>query len=501
MSLIDFSIPRRQSYAAILLIAYKLYKVLLRQLLPLLLVIIFGGSTKKGDFLLYFVIGIAVFGGIYSIISFFKYFFYIREDKLIVKKGVFKRSTLEIPFDRIQSINFEQNLIHRLFNVVKLNMDTAGSAGSEMQLNALDHKLATALSQHILKNRSELAEESLSEDGETRPVAKQKEVIFRLTIPQLLKVGVTANHLRSGGLIIFFFFYIWDNIRELAPELEARMEEAIPSEEVLATSLILIVVLAVLFIVVAFLISLIRTVLTYYDLKMYRQSNDGFVVESGLLNRKEHAAKDEKIQLMTWSQNLLQKWGRIFQMKLNQASSTAVNDKRAIKVAGLTSGDVDKVESYLFKERIRELDTAPKHGVHSYYRFKMMYWRSVFFIPIIAGCYFFDKRTFIIGAVALYIISLVSAHLNYKKKGYALSDNLLLITGGSWGSSATKMLLHKMQSIHLVQTPFQRRRGLASLVLHTASGALKIPDIAYDQCLALKNYFLYRVESSQEGWL
>ena len=170
-------------------------------------------------------------------------------------------------------------------------------------------------------------------------------------------------------------------------------------------------------------------------------------------------------------------------------------------MAGLTSGDVDKVESYLFKERIRELDTAPKHGVHSYYRFKMMYWRSVFFIPIIAGCYFFDKQTFIIGAVALYIISLVSAHLNYKKKGYALSDNLLLITGGSWGSSATKMLLHKMQSIHLVQTPFQRRRGLASLVLHTASGALKIPDIAYDQCLALKNYFLYRVESSQEGWL
>ena len=452
---------------------------------------------------MYFAIGVAVFGGIYSIVSFFKYFFYIRDDKLIVQKGVFKQSTLEIPFDRIQSINFEQNLLHRVFNVVKLNMDTAGSAGSELQLNALNHKLASALSQHILENRSASPQDTITEDGEIVQTAskQKKEIIFQLSIPQLLKVGITANHLRSGGLIVFFFFYIYDNLSEMGLDMEEKMEEIIPSEEILAASLILIVLFAVLFMVVAFIISLIRTVLTYYNLKMYRQSDDGCVVESGLLNRREHAAKDEKIQLMAWSQNLLQKWGKIFQMKLNQASSTAVNDKRALNVPGLSSDDLDQVESYLFKERIRELDIAPRYGVHSYYRYKKLFWRTLFFIPLIAGLYFFDKQTLLMGAVALYIISLISAHLSFKKKGYALSDNLLMITGGTWGSSATKMLLHKMQSISLAQTPFQRRRGLASLVLHTASGALKIPDIAYEQCLVLKNYLLYRVESSRENWL
>ena len=156
--------------------------------------------------------------------------------------------------------------------------------------------------------------------------------------------------------------------------------------------------------VVAFIISLIRTVLTYYNLKMYRQSNDGFVVESGLLNRKEHAAKDEKIQLMTWSQNLLQKWGSIFQMKLNQASSVAVNDKRALKVSGLADRDVEQVESYLFKERINELDIAPRYGVHPYYRYKKLYWRTVFFVPLIVGLHYFEKQTFLVGVVALYII-------------------------------------------------------------------------------------------------
>ncbi len=498
---LDFSIPRRQSYAAILMIAYRLYKVLIRQLFPFLLVVLFGGSSKKGDMLMYIAGAVALFGGIYSIISFFKYYFYIKSDKLIVKKGVFKRSTLEIPFDRIQSINFEQNLLHRLFNVVKLNMDTAGSAGSELQLNALNHQMASALSAHILENRSTERAAITSEGAAIQKERSHKEVIFHLTIPQLLKVGVTANHLRSGGLIIFFFFWIWDNLTEMGLDVEERMEDYVPTEELLAASLIAIGAVMVLFVIVAFVISLIRTVLKYYDLKMYRQSDDGFVVESGLLNRREHAAKDTKIQLMTWSQNLLQNWGSIYQMKLNQASSQAVNDKRALQVAGMTAQNLDQVERYLFKERIDELGEVARYGVHSYYRYKKIFWRTVFFVPLIGGLYFMEKQTFLICVVVLYLIMLISAHLSYKKKTYALSDNLLLITGGTWGSSATKMLLHKMQSVRLLQTPFQRRRGLASLVLHTASGALRIPDIAYEQCLTLKNYLLYRVESSQEEWL
>jgi len=106
----DFSFPQRQSYVAILLIAYKLYKVLLRQLFPFLVIFLFGNKLKKAsDSIFYIIIAVAVLGGIYSIISFFKYYFFLKENKLVIQKGVFKKSTTEIPFDRIQSINFEQN--------------------------------------------------------------------------------------------------------------------------------------------------------------------------------------------------------------------------------------------------------------------------------------------------------------------------------------------------------------------------------------------------------
>ena len=498
-----YSTPMRQSYTAILLIAYRLYKVLARQLFPLLLIVLFGGSSNdKGRYLMYLGLGIAILGGIYSIVAFFKYYFYLKGDKLIVQKGVFKKTLLEIPFDRIQSINFEQNLIHRVFNVVRLNMDTAGSAGNELQLSALDHDLATSISDHILKHRaSRQSQTTESEHQADQEDYRTKEIIFNLSIGQLLKVGVTENHLRSGAVIIFFFFWIFDSLKEVGMDVEERMEEWMPTAEALAASLIFMAVMAVLFMMAAFTISLIRTVLRYYDLKMYRQGRDGFVIVSGLLNRREQAAKDEKIQLVQWSQNLLQKWGGIYEMRMKQASSVEVNDSKAIQVVGLDDEDIQETQTYLFEDKVGEIQPEHYKRVDAYYRFKKLYYRSLFFQPLLAGLFYFSYHSLFIVASLWYVLSLVGAQLSYMKKSYGVSDHILQINGGTWGRSTTKLFLHKIQNLTLTQTPFQHRRSLGSIILHTASGSVTIPDIAYTRCLWLKNYLLYRVESSQEGWM
>jgi len=403
----DFSTPMRQSYAAILLIAYRLYKLLVRQLFPFLLIYLFGSTPNSKGYLMYFIIAVAILGFIYSVVAFFKYFFYLEDDKLIVLKGVFKKTKLEIPFDRIQSINFEQNLIHRIFNVVKLNMDTAGSAGSELQINALDHTLANSLSDYILKHKSQQAIEQADTD---EVIAKSRKVIFSLSIPQLMKVGITENHLRSGGIIIFFFFWIWENLREIGLDLMEKMEDYAPMAEAVSTSLVIMFSLFILFMIVSFIISLIRTVLKYYGLNMYR-IGDGFIVESGLLNRREYAAKDHKIQVLTWSQNLLQKWSSIFELKLKQASSIAVNDKKSLQVAGLEWEDVQKTEAYLLKEDYEDLANIETIGVNSYYRYRHLVYWTVFLLPAVAAFIYLQEINLLITAIALYIYGIVGTLL------------------------------------------------------------------------------------------
>lgn len=493
----DFGIATRQSYVAILIIMYRLYKIIIRQLIPVFIIVLLKGSISKSPWFIYAIIALALVGGMYSIIAFFKYYFYVKDNKLIVEKGVFKKSVLEIPFDRIQSVNTEQNLIHRVFKVVKLNMDTAGSAGNELQLFALDMNLASQLNAKILKEQKQV---EIQESLDTHVQKPEKKIIFHLSIPQLLKVGVTENHIRSGGILLFFFFYIFDSLEDVGLDLIDKSEEYLPAAQELVQSLIVVLVLIALFGIVAFIISLVRTVLKFYDLKMYRKG-EGFIIVSGLLNKKERAAKDDKIQLVKWSQNLLQRWSGIYEILMKQASSQEVGEQKSFKVVGLSKSNVFDTQAYVFKERYSELYKLPMQGINSYYFIRRLLLWSYFFIPILVVLGIYGKWILSVYIAALYILAILGSHLAFKKKKYGLGNEMLRIDGGTFGRKSTAMPLFKVQNISLTETPFQRRRKLGSLVIYTASGEMKIPEIPRQKALELLNYLVYKVEVQKEKWM
>jgi putative membrane protein len=489
----DLSKPTRQSYVAIIIITYRLYRLLARQLVPLLILVLIQGKLKNSSWFIYLSVAVAILGAAYSIMAFFKYYFFIQDNKLVVKKGVFKKTTLEIPFDRIQSVNFEQNLIHRVFKVIKVNMDTAGSSGNELQLNALNADMAQQLSGHILKSKK-------SVNITSTEAAPEKQIIFRLKLGQLLKVGATENHIRSGGVILFFFFYIYDSLEEYGVDIVEKGEQYAPLAKQLTQSLLFILVFFILFSIVAFLISMIRTVLNFYDLQMFRKEG-GFVIVSGLVNKKERAAKDEKIQIIKSSQNLLQKLTGIIELVMKQASSAAVSESRSIKVVGLNAAEILQAELYMLKSDLKESSAIEMKSVRPYYLFRRIYWWTIAFLSLSSIFYFLNKFGFILYVFVLYTLMVIGSVLAYKKKKYGISEHLLRLDGGIFGNNRQLIQNHKIQSIGISESFFQRRRSLCSVTVHTASGALTIPDIRRRDALFLNDLLLYRVEKSKRKWM
>ena len=494
--LYDFSVPTRQSYAAILIITYRLYRVLIRQLFPIIILVLIQGNIARSQWFLGPVIIIAVLGAVYSVIAFFKYFFYLEDNKLVVKKGVFKKTTLEIPFDRIQSINFEQNLIHRLFKVVKLNMDTAGSKNDEIQLYALDRNIAHQLSDHILSSKRSASKDidaSFQQD-------EKKKILFKLDIIQLLKVGITENHIRSGFIIIFFFIYIFDSLEDLGINIWEKGEEYAPEMEQLAQSLTIVVLFAIIFMISALIISLSRTVLRFYNLHMYRKGQ-GFVIESGLLNKKELAAKDEKIQLIKYSQNLLQSLSGIYELVMKQASSASVSDAKSIKVVGLSKKNVEQSKSYVLKSNYEEARSLNFENVAFYFLFKRLYYSVIAFLIFGGMSFYQDRLDLLIYVAFFFILALFASFLAYRKRRYAIGKEIVSLSGGVFGSMVKLVEAYKIQNIKIRETPFQRRRKLASLIIHTASGQILLPDIGKQTALDINNYLVYKVENSRKTWM
>ena len=141
----EFKEAKRQSPVAILLILYKVIRLILRQSLPILIVLILNPKGEKIDYVGIALIAISVVSAVSSIMSYYRFFYFVDNTHFHIRKGWLVKSNISIPVERIQTIDFSQNPLHKIFNVVQLDIDTAGSANKEIHIDALTLKDAEKL--------------------------------------------------------------------------------------------------------------------------------------------------------------------------------------------------------------------------------------------------------------------------------------------------------------------------------------------------------------------
>ena len=61
--------------------------------------------------------------------------FVVTSDRLITRDGVFRRTGIEIPLERVNTVFFEQNLFERLIGSGDLAIESAGEQGSQQFTN------------------------------------------------------------------------------------------------------------------------------------------------------------------------------------------------------------------------------------------------------------------------------------------------------------------------------------------------------------------------------
>lgn len=88
-----------------------------------------------------------------------------------------------------------------------------------------------------------------------------------------------------------------------------------------------------------------------------------------------------------------------------------------------------------------------------------------------------------------------------KKFRLYLSPEALQLRTGVWGKESKLAQWYKIQYLELNQSFYQRRKQLATLIIHTAGGQIKIPYIDLALAHRMKNYALYKVEKSDKSWM
>lgn len=497
----EFRQPTRQSVVAILLIIIKTYRIIVRQAWPFLLLFLFkGDSLTKNNHLVIGLVVFALIGMIYSIINYFRYYFYVSADELVIESGVLKRSKLNVPFDRIQTINFEQNIVHRIFNVVRLKIDTAGSAKAEFQFHAIENKKAENLRDLLLakkKTAKKSIETSIIEEKEIQDSSSYK-TIMNLSLVDLIKAGAVENHLRSGGIILAFMWWIWSSLDEMKlwGDVSEDVGETVMSQ--ITSGLILAIVLIVLFLLFSFIVSMVKMVITNYDLKFMR-SDTGFKINAGLFTKKDTSALDHKIQVISWGDNPLKKLIGIKDLRLKQASSIVLNKKTSIKIPSCSTEHIDLVKNTLYGKKA--FDNIEYFPIDKRYLYRNGGYLTVLFVGIVSFLLYLDmiNQAVVLGSIGA--IFLFTFYLSFKKKRYGYNEEMLVIRGGTYGDKTETLPIYKIQSLSRKQTPYQKRNDLANLVIHTASGKVGIPYIENETAKRIMDEFIYRIEVDKRKWM
>jgi putative membrane protein len=495
----DFSSPQRQSSVAIGIILIKFFRMTIRAFWPILLSFFIGrraGSTFE-DVIGYVVLAFAAFNLIGSVLTYFRFYFHIENNSIVLDKGVLKRTKTNIPFERIQTINFSQNIIHQIFNVVSVEIDTAGAGKAEISIDALNKEQANALRSYILAEKELLVSETTGQAQESETEVDEPQLLLHLNPIDLFKVGISQNHLRSMGIIFAFVFTtineITDNITDLVTEQFSQYEKYLVNNTLFA-----FFASAILVIIISFLFSLINTLLKYFDLKLWINKK-GLKLVRGLLNREEISINTNKVQMVSWSTNPIRKIFKMYTLQVAQASSTEVNaQKSKINVPGSYKEQVSKVIKMVFPNEY--LGNEPKHQISPLIKFRIFLFFGI--IPTLLGLstwFVFEETAFY--TLLFLPLSFFLGRLYYKKTSYEINEELIRSNGGVVGTEHILTQIHKIQAVKVTQSIYQRRKKLASLKLYTAAGEMSIPFISLTEALELERFILYRIETDQREWM
>jgi len=491
----DFSRRSRQSAAAILLILLRLVKTLGRQVWPILLIVLFN-PNKEGDyFYLKIFGGIAAFAAVRSIIGWFKFYFYVENEELVIERGVLKKSKLNVPIGRIQTVNFKQNVIHQFFNVVSVEIDTAGSSGNEFIIQAISKPKAEALRKYVESQKKEMPSTQKITENFT-PVEEKKKLLLQLSPIDLLKIGVSQNHLRTAGIITLFFWSFLDDIEQA---FNWKFLDVIQSYFENDNSFLTIFLMILpFFLVVSFILTLVNSVLRDYNLKFW-QTETGFKIQSGLFNKKENSANLDKIQLLIWNSNPLKRIFKLFTLRMSQAASKAVSHKNSINVPGIYATELEAVQEVWFPAQMH-IDYEA-HNIS-----KLITWRKVLYqgiLPSVLLIVFFWSSW---GWYALSWLLLIGyvywwANQFYETWIYEVSDEGLRTNSGV--ITRTHILLHwyKIQGVRIRQGLYQQRKDVADLIFYTAAGSVTIPYVELQKAEILRDYVIFKSEIDGREWM
>jgi putative membrane protein len=441
--------------------------VLIQQLksfaLPLL-VLLFTGRGNSWE--LWGLVGAGVLV-LVSLAQYFTYRFRVEGDGIVIRSGLFQKSLRHIPFQRIHNVALHQSLLHRVFGVAEVKLESAGGMKAEGEMRVLSLDDAHAL-EELVRGHGPVRPENAGSAPEP-PAATE---LLALPTSEVVRLGLISNR---GMILVAAAFgvlaqsgsdFLGDTIESWIKLLMGWGKElhlGVVGWLLGALTLLVVAVIALR------LLSVLLALLQFHGFRL-TETGRRLSVQRGLLTRVRANMPRRRIQAWSLSEGLTHRWLGRRSLRVDSASVEAVNDQRSVRDLVPLAGpeDMDRL--------IRHLLPGAHWPPQEWRPLHPKAWRRQFALPALAtlvATAVLTSREGLWGlsTLALLPLLLLRAKVWARHAGYSLEGGLIAVREGWLDKSWRFAEPGKLQAIKLSRSPFDRRHGMATLVLDTAGAS------------------------------
>ena len=507
----DYTDWQRLSPISILYFMVKSFYAMANTLFYLLPALAFNLSKiKENPLILAFAAG--GFLLLFSVIGFLNYFFYrfrVEAGRVEIKQGVFKKSHIDLPFERIQNVKLEQPLYYRFNSYACVELDTAGSAKQEAKIVALKMQQAQALRQIVVENSKKQAPlntdsehtDSLADD------AGQEVVLNRRSMKDLVIHGISNNRIWIFlGALAPFYNSIADILQEVfaAIGFDAEAYFSLETQAWWEFGLHILSV-AMLLMLVVVILSVIGSILMFYKYTLSKVDNR-YIRRSGLLTKQEVSMKLRRLQIMYQAQDWLDVLLKRVNLHFEQNKTGAANANKpgqqmsnSLLVPSVTPEEsVALMLDAMPNQRLSEQVFAPISK-------RLILKNSMLFALPIGGIIFGliakNGTAGVVMSAGILSVFFAILTLRWWRWGYSFDDEYIYIRKGFLGVNYYCFPIHKVQQAEFKQNIFIKPYKLASLRMILASGAQTIPYMPEEVVRHQINHALDKLVSDKRSWM
>jgi len=471
----------------------------LRQFILPLIVLFVMGRGDRND--LWGLVAICVLAVI-SIWQYYTYRFRIGVDSLQIRSGLLERSLREIPFARIQNVALRQTLLHRIFGVAEVRLESAGGIKPEAEMRVLTLADAMALEALVRLRRGEARAATSGADAH-----EDGDVLLRLGAGDIIRAGLISNR---GMVVIGGAFAA---LAQLSRDLFSQIIESwvsglfgVVEDYGRGHEAVAVLALIVLFLVVVRLFSIALAFLQYHGFRL-EEHGRRLTLERGLLSRARTSTPRRRIQSWTLREGMLH---RLFGRRSLEVSTAVIengSDGQPRSLREIAPVATPERCDALIRHLAPQVQWPPAqwHPLHrsTFWRLAVPQWLLTLAVAAPVALKF--------GAWGAVLVCLWLPWAGYiawqhaRHAGYSVDARMAAVRGGWWTRSWRFAEIGKLQAIRFSQSPLDRMLGTATLLLDTAGGnaigdPLRLRFIPVDEARALDARLAGEIARSTMRW-